>query len=104
MTQLKTVFVYRIYCGCHGKLSTDAFWNRGVLRGILAGSDLDGYTINEGVGLWGGKEEPTDVVTYISGRKDKDYQLILDIAKEYKKATGQEEVWVTRSEEVLSII
>ena len=78
-----------------------------ALRGILKDSEIEGYTLVEGTGFYGGQAEPCAIVTVICvepGQAQTLKGLLLQVAENYKRAARQEEVWITQRIEDLLIV
>jgi hypothetical protein len=83
-------------------------YNNGLaLKRILEASALEGYSIVEGTGFYEGLKEPCMIVSVIC----QDFSQVaaaeaglLDVAKAYKQAARQQEVWITRRVEDLIIV
>jgi len=81
--------------------------NGNTLRQILKGSSLLGYSIVEGTGFYEGLREPCLIVSVICPEPEEAAaveQALLRVAEEYKAATRQQEVWITRRVEDLIIV
>lgn len=97
--------VFTIYAGLNGPFGEEQ--NRVILMLILSECGIDGYTLSEGVGVYGGKSEPSAIVTLIAPRDCDAADLaehVVEVATAYKKEAKQEEVWVTRRQEELLIV
>ena len=80
--------------------------NKKVLRKILEESDLSGYTLLEGQGVYRGESEPCGIVRVIETEPERAPQTqgaLEAVARSYKQAARQEEVWLTRTVQLLTI-
>ena len=98
--------VFTAYVGFNGPhaLPSD---NRTTLFELLADSNLDGYTVCRADGFYQGASEPSAVVTVICQTEGEAViygSLLLDVCRRYKESTGQQEVWVTRRQEELTVV
>lgn len=98
--------VFTAYVGFNGPHDLPS-GNRTTLFELLAGSGLDGYTTYRANGFYQGQEEPSAVIVVIA--KDQDEAVtqgtaLLEVCNRYKELTGQQEVWVTRREETLTVL
>lgn len=81
--------------------------NRKALRKILAESNLVGYTLLEGTGFYGEQKEPCGVVRVIEPDPERApivQSELEEVARIYKRAARQEEVWLTRTAQLLTIV
>lgn len=81
--------------------------NRETLHQILLESDIAGYTCHEAVGVYRGRTETSAVVTVIEQDPEKApivRQELENVAKRYKLAAKQEEVWLTQTAQLLTIV
>jgi hypothetical protein len=96
--------VFTLICGLNSNKETPE-QNRAALVSILNERHPDGYTLVEATGCWYGNVEPTLLVLFIV-RDDSDAfaQRLNTTAWCYKNTTGQQEVWITRREEGLTVV
>jgi hypothetical protein len=98
--------VFTLICGLNGDKGTPE-QNRAALVSILNERHPDGYTLVEATGCWNGDVEPTLLVLFIVRGDSNAFAKGLELettAWRYKNATGQQEVWITRREEGLTVV
>ena len=97
--------VYSMFIGFNGPLPWRS--NKATLFHYLNESGLNGFTVTEATGFYNGSEEPSAVVTVIVNEEE-DYakieKILRNIARHYKLACQQDEVWITRRREDLYVI
>lgn len=98
--------VFTAYVGFNGPHALPS-GNRATLFELLADSGLNGYTAYRADGSYGGSPEPSAVVVVIAHDEDEAVSqgiALFEVCHRYKELTGQQEVWVTRREEDLTVL
>ena len=65
-------------------------------------STLDAFNITDGIGAWGGKQEPSLVIEYIGEEHERDRVIVL--AETITRLLDQAEVWVSEEPVMLTRI
>lgn len=98
--------VFTAYFGLNGPHALPS-GNRTTLFELLTDSGLAGYTAYRADGFYDGSSEPTEVVVAIAqdaGEAVTQGTALLEVCHRYKELTGQQEVWITRREEELTVL
>jgi hypothetical protein len=87
---------FTIYCGLAvgSDMSPSTIRRSRELVYRFADENLQGFTITEGIGRWGGKNEPTTIVTFITD-KATDITKVNSFCHSYKWNNHQESVLYT---------